>query len=129
MRPVITVSTVPNGYSLFVDNHSQKKDYLYFSVHDLLDGILYHVGMEEAGAINMDMMKVLLETATKWRDNKALVKELMNKKEEIQALNDKLDAQYRKIDRLERSANRLKRCLDKSKKTKDNEKGKENEDP
>ena len=115
MRPNITITTVTNGYALSIDRQSTKKDYLYFSVRDLMDGFFYHVGLEEQGAMDMEKMKALLETAVRWHDNKALIRELVRKDEEIQGLNDKLEAQCHKIDRLERSVNHMKAKIGKEK--------------
>lgn len=42
-RPKIEVSTVKNGYTLDVEGHNN--GYMYFSVGELLAGILAHIGM------------------------------------------------------------------------------------
>ena len=39
----IKLRTIPNGYILDVE----KKSYMYYNLSELLDGFIYHIGLEE----------------------------------------------------------------------------------
>lgn len=78
----IQVATVPNGYTLSVDDN----DYMYFSMAELLEGFMYHVGLEELAAIDEETMREFLTASIVWKDNGDTVKELLSVKEENESL-------------------------------------------
>ncbi len=53
----IKVLTLPNGYSLTVG----RERYMYFNENDLLEGFLYHVGLEETKAVDKNTMRSMLD--------------------------------------------------------------------
>ena len=62
-RLLISVRTVPNGYTLDIEANGQKKGFMYFNPHKLLDGFMYHVGLAE-----------VMKAAIAWQENGKLVK-------------------------------------------------------
>lgn len=80
----ITVRTVPNGYILVFKN----EEYFYFSRQKLLEGIMYHVGLEELGVIDPETIGEFLAAVVVWKDNAETVKELIKVKKENATLNN-----------------------------------------
>lgn len=69
-KAVIMVETLPNGYSLKVDQES----YMYFDARKLLAGMFYHVGLEKLDYIDTDHVELLMEAILTWPDIKGAVK-------------------------------------------------------
>ena len=59
----IEVSTVPNGYVLKVGN----KEYLYFTVEQLIGGFFTRVGIEETEILTREMVESLMVAAATWK--------------------------------------------------------------
>ena len=82
----IKIQTLPNGYALTVDNN----EYMYFTLEKLLEGFMYHVGLGELGIVNMDDIKMLVESAVVYRadDGKITKKmtKLANENERLQSM-------------------------------------------
>lgn len=83
----ISLRKVNNGYSLSVDGN----DYFYFNKAALLEGFMYHVGLEELGALDADTMRDFLTAAIVWKDQKETVKELLKVKKENETLNNMIN--------------------------------------
>ena len=73
-RMLISVRTVPNGYTLDIEANGQKKGFMYFNPHKLLDGFMYHVGLVELGEITEEFRAEVMKAAIAWQDNGKLVK-------------------------------------------------------
>ena len=101
---VINVRTVPNGYTLDIEEDGIKHGFMYFNPMKLLDGFMYHVGLEELGEVTEEFRAEVMKAAIAWQDNGKLVK-----------LNLKYEA---KIKELKTRVATLEKLLDK-KKTKD----------
>ena len=53
---------------------------MYFSLPELLDGFIYHVGLNELDIVENDKRKEIINAAIKWQDNGKNVKELLKYK-------------------------------------------------
>lgn len=69
----ITVTTLPNGYSLEVEGQN---GWLYFTPENLLKGFMLHVGLEMTDQLNTETMDDFIVTAINWKENKECVKEI-----------------------------------------------------
>ena len=87
-RIKVTVATVPNGYTLDLAVEGQIQSYMYFNLTELLEGFMYHVGLQEFLPYGKAEIKLFLDAASKWQDNEMLVKELLQKEEEIKQLKE-----------------------------------------
>ena len=85
----VRVATVSNGYTLDLTIDGQKQGYMYFNVEELLEGFMYHVGLQEFSPFGKADISVFLEAVSKWQDNEMLVKELLLKEREITLLKEK----------------------------------------
>lgn len=84
----VRVATVSNGYTLDLTIDGQKQGYMYFNVEELLEGFMYHVGLLEVSPYGKAEIREFLDAASKWQDNGLLVKELLQKTEEITFLKE-----------------------------------------
>ena len=87
-RIKVRVATVSNGYTLDLAIEGQKQGYMYFNVEELLEGFMYHVGLLEVSPYGKAEIREFLDAASKWQDNGLLVKELLQKTEEITFLKE-----------------------------------------
>ena len=87
-RIKVRVATVSNGYTLDLTIDGQKQGYMYFNVEELLEGFMYHVGLLEISPYGKAEIREFLDVASKWQDNGLLVKELLQKTEEITFLKE-----------------------------------------
>lgn len=87
-RIKVRVATVSNGYTLDLTIEGQKQGYMYFNLTELLDGFMYHVGLLEVSPYGKAEIREFLDAASKWQDNGLLVKELLQKTEEITFLKE-----------------------------------------
>jgi len=82
----IKIQTLPNGYALTVGNN----EYMYFTLEKLLEGFLYHIGLGELGIVNIDDIKMLVESAVVYRaDDGQITKKmtkLANENERLQSM-------------------------------------------
>lgn len=92
----ITVATHPNGYSLDVDGNG----YMYFSKTALLEGFMYHVGLEELNAIDADTMRDFIAASVVWKDNAEVVKSLIDTKKENEALSRQISNLKKQLKRM-----------------------------
>ena len=58
----ITLTTVPNGYSLDVDGVG----YMYYNTTSLIEGIIFHIGLHQPKFADEETIKALLTVAAKW---------------------------------------------------------------
>lgn len=72
----IEITTINNGYSLNIEGNR----YLYYSLNELLDGFIFHVGLNELDAVDNETRQSIIDAALKWQDNESLVKELLTLK-------------------------------------------------
>lgn len=94
----ISVQTLTNGYALTVDNNK----YMYHSINGLLEGFMYHVGLEELGYIDNDNIKNFLTASVVWKaDNGETAKKMLKMKEENDSLKKMCENYQIKIKRLE----------------------------
>jgi hypothetical protein len=84
----VRVATVSNGYTLDLAIEGQKQGYMYFNLTELLEGFMYHVGLLEVSPYGKAEIREFLDAASKWQDNGLLLKELLQKTEEITFLKE-----------------------------------------
>ena len=72
----ITVTTLPNGYSLTFDGMKQPNGYMYFTPDKLLEGFMLHIGLNMTDQLNTETMQDFIVAAMKWNDNEKNVKEI-----------------------------------------------------
>lgn len=72
----INLRTIPNGYTLNVDD----KAYMYFNAKELLEGFIYHVGLEELDEIDAETRLDIITAAMTWKENGKAIKELIKLK-------------------------------------------------
>ena len=84
----VRVATVSNGYTLDLTIEGQKQGYMYFNLTELLEGFMYHVGLLEVSPYGKAEIREFLDAASKWQDNGLLLKELLQKTEEITFLKE-----------------------------------------
>lgn len=89
--PRISVHTLPNGYSLSIEEH--KHEYMYFSPEKLLEGIMVHVGLKMTEELSTDTIKSFIDSAIEFHNQKASHKELQKAQREV----DKVNRKYRAI--------------------------------
>lgn len=87
-RIKVCVATVSNGYTLDLAIEGQKQGYMYFNLEELLEGFMYHVGLLEVLPYGKAKICEFLHAASKWQDNGLLVKELLQKTEEMTILKE-----------------------------------------
>lgn len=80
----ISVRTVNNGYILAVGNN----EYFYFNNRALLEGFMYHVGLEELNATDTETIQEFVTASIVWKDQSETVKELLKVKKENETLNN-----------------------------------------
>ena len=93
----IKIQTLPNGYSLNVDN----KAYMYFNAKELLDGFIYHVGLEELDEVDNETRRDIIAASVTWKENGEAIKELIKQKEINEKLENANKRLQNKIKRLE----------------------------
>lgn len=85
---MISVRPVNNkakkGFILTYKNN----EYFYFDKESLLEGFMYHVGLEELGATDTETIQEFLAAAIVWKDQSETVKELLKLKKENETLNN-----------------------------------------
>ena len=79
----ISVTTVKNGYALSFSN----KDYLYFNLVNLLEGMLFHIGLKEINYASQEEIKAMLATIKAWKPQ---TKTQYKMKKEMERLSSKL---------------------------------------
>lgn len=92
----IQVYKVPNGHVLKVNSD----EYMYYSLAALLEGFMYHVGLEELAAVDAETMREFIAASVVWRDNKDAVKEIVRLQKENNSLSSmvkNLKAQVKRL--------------------------------
>jgi hypothetical protein len=85
----IKIQTLPNGYALTVGSN----EYMYFTVGQLLEGMLYHVGLGETEYAGTEDIREILDAAVAYRaDNGNIVKNMVRLTQE----NERLEALTKK---------------------------------
>ena len=88
--PRISMSTLPNGYSLSIEGH--KHEYMYFSPEKLLEGMMVHVGLKMTEQLDTDTIKSFIDSALEWNNQKANRKEFQKWERELDKVNRKCRA-------------------------------------
>ena len=111
--PRISVSTLPNGYSLSIEGH--RHEYMYFSPEKLLEGVMVHVGLKMTEELNTDTIKNFIDSAIEFHNQKASHKELQKAQREMDKVNRKYRALANKMikerHRMLRLCNLAKACV------------------
>lgn len=89
----IRVVKIPNGYTLDFDGHG----FMYYDLEALLEGFMYHVGLEELGAIDRETMKEFLAAAIVWKEQGGAIKEVVRLREENEYLNKMLNGARKQL--------------------------------
>lgn len=76
--PRIEVRTLTNGYSLEFEGMQTAGGHMYFSVDQLLQGFMIHIGLKMTAQLDPSTMADFIETAMKWGDNEKAIKEIEN---------------------------------------------------
>ena len=94
----ISIKTVKSGYELNVDEES----FFYFNIDALMEGFMYHVGLDENQAATKDKIHSFVNAAKDWRnDNGKSLKEFMKLKEENVSLETKIENYKKRIKNLQ----------------------------
>lgn len=94
----ISIKTVKSGYELKVDEES----FFYFNIDALMEGFMYHVGLDENQAATKDKIHSFVNAAKDWRnDNGKSIKEFMKLKEENVSLKTKIENYKKRIKNLQ----------------------------
>ena len=105
----ITVETLPNGYALTVGS----ENYMYFTTDELLDGFMYHVGLNEIGCIDTKTIKDFLVAAVAWRaDCGRTAKEILRLTEENRRLTSIVGNNRRSLKRMKERIAKYGSCDD-----------------
>ena len=86
----ITVSTVANGYTLDLVMGDSKQGYMYFTREDLVEGFMYHVGLQEMPPSYKGYMTRILKAMSIWSNTDKLIKKLLSLEELIQQEREKV---------------------------------------
>lgn len=73
---------------------------MYYSKAALLEGFMYHVGLEELGAVDAETMCEFLTAAIVWKDQGETVKELLKTKKENETLRSMVTNLKKQVKRL-----------------------------
>jgi hypothetical protein len=78
----VSVQTLPNGYSLDVDG----KEYMYFTLQELLDGIFVHVGLHKLDWLDRETITDLMTACASWPKEGDAIQEAARLTEQVEAL-------------------------------------------
>ena len=93
----IKVQTVHNGYVLDLEN----KSYMYYNLSELLDGFIYHVGLEELDEVDNETRRDIITASLTWKENGEAIKELIKEKkinEKLENANKRLQNNIRRLE-------------------------------
>ena len=93
MKQSINIVTLPNGYSLQIDNES----YMYYSPESLVEGFAIRVGLERLEVMNRDEISTLMASAKDGSIAKKLQAEVTELKAIIRDQKKEIRAQKRVI--------------------------------
>ena len=103
----VRIVTAPNGYALDIGSQG----FFYFTLNDLLEGFIYHIGFKELGGVPVDKIGDILDAASSWKDNESLVKQIVSLKHDNQAMNKVLVSMEKEIGRKKAYAQTLREKL------------------
>ena len=103
----IKVQTVPNGYTLDIHKDETDFGYLYFTLPKLLEGFIYHIGLEEMRAATKEKIHDVIEASLTWRDKRENVLTILQMNAEVQAMKERLIGVCNKIDEQRRLIDQL----------------------
>lgn len=90
----VRIVTTPNGYALDIGSDG----FFYFTIQELLEGFIYHIGFKELGELSMDKISSIVEAAVTWKDNSKLVKQIIALESDNLALRSALSSMEKEID-------------------------------
>ena len=109
----VSVSTLPNGYSLKVDG----QDYMYFNMMDLLAGFMVHIGLQENDYMDKgNILTMLFQTmiGQEWEKNiTAMRSRIKDMEERLNKTLSHLEATANTGDRMEPRINELNEAIKK----------------
>lgn len=89
----VSVETLPNGYSLTVGENR----FMYFNLKDLLEGFMYHIGLQELGEVDKETIELFLNASVVWCNKSDLVKELIRQKTKNETLTKRVYSLKRRL--------------------------------
>ncbi len=96
----INVKTLPNGYAMSVEG----VEYMYFSEKELLEGFMFHVGLEENGFLDGETIAEFLTASLVWRkDNGQTSKKMIKLVKENESLLSRNSYLQNRIKQMERA--------------------------
>ena len=94
----IDVKTIPNGYALTVCSDN----YMYYNEKDLLEGFMYHVGLNENGCIDKETIEEFIAASIAYRsDDGSTAKKMLKTEKENESLRSMCDTLRKRIKALE----------------------------
>ena len=92
----IKVRTLPNGYEL----NFAGREYFYFSEHELLEGILYHITADEKGYASKEDIKDMLTACMTYGDRKDVISQIVQHERTIARMQEQAKRQQERINNL-----------------------------
>ena len=109
----VSVSTLPNGYSLKVDGH----EYMYFNMMDLLAGFMVHIGLQDTDYMDKgNILTMLFQTmiGQEWEKNiTAMRNRIKDMEEKLNKTLSHLEQTANTGDRMEPRINELNEAIKK----------------
>ena len=109
----VSVSTLPNGYSLKVDGH----EYMYFNMMDLLAGFMVHIGLQDTDYMDKgNILTMLFQTmiGQEWEKNiTAMRSRIKDMEEKLNKTLSHLEQTANTGDRMEPRINELNEAIKK----------------
>lgn len=99
----IKIQPLPNGYALTVN----KSEYMYFNPKELLEGFIYHVGLEELDEVDSETRHNIIAAAIAWKENGKAIKELVKLREEYERIESQNKNFKTKLDRANKTIKKL----------------------
>ena len=85
MKKKITVTTLPNGYAVKID----EKEYMYFSVADLIKGMCIHAGLGRKSPLSVYNRDALLKAMSEGATEQKLQEEVDRLRTEVYNLRNR----------------------------------------
>ena len=120
----IDCHTLPNGYSL----HLNGNNYMYFTKEELLEGFLYHVGLEEMECIERNKIKEFIDASIFWKENGKAIKEVVRLTKQVESFRSRAENDKWTIQRLKARVKELKEHTGKKRKKSDSDDDDNDED-
>ena len=103
----VRIVTAPNGYVLDIGSDG----FFYFTIQELLEGFIYHIGFKELGELSMDKISSIIEAAVTWKDNSKLVKQIITLESDNLVLKKNITSMEKEIDNKKAYAKTLREKL------------------